>query len=517
MMTFRDKTPLAAGMLSIALASGALAQEEPRMGGVLSIAMGSDIRSLEPSVNRDSNTDNVLFHIFEGLVAYRADMSVGPLLAESWAVSDDGLSYTFTLREGATFHNGAPVTAQDVKWAWDRLNANEEWRCQSTFSGLVESVETPDARTVVYKLTAPSALFLVHLSNVQCHVFAVHPDSSAGDTWTPIGSGPFQLGEWRQGEVVSLTRFDGYAASEEPASGYAGKRVPYVDEVRFVVIPDGAAAEAALATGEIDVVFEPSLLRLDELRANGATVQIADGLSWNTLLIQTRDPALSDPRIRRAIAHALDLNTIATARTNGLAQGNASAVPRSSAYWKDTFATWPAYDPEAARALLAEAGYDGSVIKLQTNTEYQSMFDDAVVMQAMMAAAGFNVELETLDWATQLDNYLAGTFQLQSFGYSARFDPGLMFGTFTGDKDARATRQWENPEAIALVAESDKALNDADRTRVFEKLHLMMAEEVPIIGLYHSPAVEAVGPKVRGWTTWAANKPMAWNVWKVAE
>jgi peptide/nickel transport system substrate-binding protein len=357
----------------------------------------------------------------------------------------------------------------------------------------------------------------VHLSNVQCHILAAHPDSAAGDTWTPIGSGPFQFDEWRQGEAVSLTRFDGYVPLEEPASGYAGRRVAYVDAVRFVVIPDGSAAEAALATGEIDVVFEPSPLRLDEIRANGATVEIADGLSWNTLLIQTRDPALADPRIRRAIAHAIDLDTLATARTNGLAKGNGSAVARSSAYWNDTFETWPAYDPEAARALLAEAGYDGAPIKLQTNSEYQSMFDDAVVMQAMMMVAGFNVELETLDWATQLDNYLAGTFQLQSFGYSARFDPGLMYGTFIGNKDDRKTRQWESPEAMALLALSNATLDDAERARTFEQLHLLMAQDVPIIGLYHSPAIEAFGPSVKGWSVWAANKPIAWNVWKTAD
>jgi peptide/nickel transport system substrate-binding protein len=511
------KTFLATGLLSALLATTAVAQDEPRMGGVLSIAMGSDIRSLEPTVNRDSNTDNVLFHIFEGLVGYRADLSIGPVLAESWTVSDDGLSYSFTIREGAMFHNDEPVTSEDVKWSWERVNANAEWRCASTFEGLVSSVETPDPRTVVFNLSKPNALFLVHLSNVQCHILTAHPDSAAGEAWTPIGSGPFQLGEWRQGEVVSLTRFDGYVPLEEPASGYAGARVAYVDEVRFVVIPDGAAAEAALATGEIDVVFEPSLLRLDEIRAGGATVDITDGLSWNTLLIQTRDPLLSDPRIRRAIAHALDLETLATARTDGLAQGNGSAVPRSSAYFNEAFESWPAHDPEAARALLAEAGYDGTPIKLQTNSEYQSMFDDAVVMQAMMMAAGFTVELETLDWATQLDNYLAGNFQLQSFGYSARFDPGLMYGTIIGNKDDRKTSQWESDAAKALLDKANTTLDDAERGRIFEEMHALMATDVPIIGLYHSPAVEAYGPTVRGWSVWAANKPIAWNVWKTAD
>jgi peptide/nickel transport system substrate-binding protein len=513
MTLHRYRKPFAA-MLAALLATGAMAQDTPQKGGVLTIAMGSDIRSLEPSINRDSNTDNVLFHIYEGLVGYRADLSIGPVLADSWTVSDDGLAYMFTLREGALFHNGKPVTSEAVKWSWDRVSGNPEWRCASTFDGLVTGVETPDPRTVVFTLAKPNALFLVHLSNVQCHILTAHPDSAASADWTPIGSGPFQLNDWRQGESVSLTRFAGYVPSAAPALGYTGARVAHVDEVRFVVIPDGAAAEAALATGEIDVVFEPSLLRLDDIRAGGATVDIADGLSWNTLLIQTRDPLLADPRIRRAIAHALDLNTLATARTNGLATGNGSAIPRSSAYFSPAIEAWPAYDPAAARALLAEAGYDGQVIKLQTNSEYQSMFDDAVVMQAMMMAAGFNVELETLDWATQLDNYLAGTFQLQSFGYSARFDPGLMYGTILGNKDTKKTAQWESEAAMALLADSNTTLDLAERGRIFERMHALMAEDVPIIGLYHSPAVEAYGPKVKGWTVWAANKPMAWNVWK---
>lgn len=500
-----------------ALSAPALAQ---RSGGTLTIALNADIRSLEPGINRDANTDSVIHILFEGLVAHRADLSVGPSLAESWTLGDDGKTYTFRLREGATFHNGAPLTSAEVKWTWDRLMAQAGWNCRRTFDGSqglkVLGVEAPDPRTVVYRIEAPQAIFLKQLANVQCHVLVAHPASVGADgKWqAPIGSGPFKLKEWKRSEFVSLDRFAGYRAGKDEASGYAGARVPHVDQVIFRIIPDSSAAEAALLTGAIDVLPGVEVQRVAELKRRGMTVQSAPGLSWGPLLIQTQDPLMSNLKIRQAMAHAIDIGQIAEARTDGVVKGNPSAVSESSAYFDPRFLAWPAYDPGKAAALLKEAGYAGQTIRIQTNKRYTGMYERSVIVQAMLTAAGFKVELETLDWATQLDNYLKGTFQVQSFGYSARLDPGLMYAALIADKSKSKWAQWDDPRAIELLAESNRVTDDAQRKAIFLKLHAMMAEQVPIIGMYYDPNIDAVRPNVRGYRTWAADRPVPWGVWK---
>lgn len=503
-----------------AMSAPATAQETPQKGGVLNIALNSDIRSLEPGINRDGNTDRVMHVIMEGLVAYRTDLTVGPQLAESWTVSDDGRTYTFTIREGATFHNGEPVTAAEVKWSWDRQVTNEAWPCGRFFNGSgglkVTEVEETDERTVTYTLEAPSAVFLKQLANIQCGILVSHPDSVGEDgQWkTPIGTGPFMLDEWRQNEFVSLLRFEDYQPSAESANGFAGARVAHVDEVRYRVIPDKTAAQAALSTGEVDIVSDVEPLQVADLRARGIIVDATPGLAWSVFLIQNQDPLLSNVKLRQAIAHAIDMEQLAAARTQELAPANASAVSEVSAYYGDDFIIWPEYDPDRARALLQEAGYTGETLTIQTNRRFENMFENAVIIQAMLSSVGMSVELETLDWAAQLDNYLKGNFQMQAFGFSPRLDPGLMYQAFVGEKDRGAFHQWEDPEAIALLSQSMSETDEEKRRDLFSRLHALQAEKVPMIGLHFQPTIDAYRSEVRGYSGWAANAPIPWGVWK---
>ncbi|WP_236585770.1 ABC transporter substrate-binding protein, partial [Bordetella pseudohinzii] len=171
--------PLGAlGALGAALALAGAAQ-----AATLTIAEPADIRSTNPGVNRDNTTDGVVLNMVEGLVGYREDGSVGPLLAKSVDVSGDGLVYTFKLREGVKFHNGATLTSADVLWNWQRyMDPKTDWRCRSDFDGRndlkVTEVSAPDAHTVVMKISHKSAVFLDSLARTDCGMTAiVHKDS----------------------------------------------------------------------------------------------------------------------------------------------------------------------------------------------------------------------------------------------------------------------------------------------------------------------------------------------------
>jgi peptide/nickel transport system substrate-binding protein len=494
----------------------------PLQAQTLNVRLNADIRGTD-GLNRDANTDMVLHHIFETLVAFRGDLSVGPMLAESWTVSDDGTRYAFTIREDARFHNGAPVTAQDVIWNWERrTSAESEWFCKAFFDGRqgleVQSVAAEDDRTVVFQLNGPSALFLAQLANVQCNGWIAHPDSidpqGAWVTDAPIGSGPFRLASWERGQSIVLERFADYVPVAEPRSGLAGDRSAGVDQVRLLIVPDEATAEAALFAGQIDILPDMAADRLADAEARGMQVFSSPGLSFTPILIQTRDPLMSDPRLRRALAHAIDYEALAEVQSNGLTRHNPSVVPDASVYFDEAMRRWHDYDLEAARALLAEAGYDGQPIRLQTNTRYNGMYENAVLIQAMWQAAGINAELETLDWATQLDAYLAGNFQVQSFGYSARLDPSQLLGVLVGNKDTRATVQWENAEAFDLYLQTVRTTDLEARRALFLQIHELLIEDVPFINLYYVPETGVARPEVTGHGVWPGGTLRLWGISK---
>lgn len=517
------KTTMRLLMAATALALALPAQaQEPVKGGTLTLRMNADIRATN-GLNRDANTDTVLHHIFETLVGFRDDLTIGPVLAESWEVSDDGRTYTFTLREGATFHDGEAVTSGDVKWNWERrVAAGTDWFCNPFFDGSqglkVDAVDTPDDRTVVFSINEPNALFLAQLANIQCNGWIASPKNVDADgNWiedSAIGSGSLMLSEWEKGQYINLARYEGYTPLQEPKSGMAGDRTVHVDAVRFLIIPDTAAAETALFAGEIDILPGLEASRIGEATNRGLKVDTTPGLAWTPILIQTRDELMSDVRVRRAIAHAIDFEQLVEARSNGLAQFNPSGVAQASAFFDEDFLAWPEYDPAKAQQLMTEAGYTGAPIRIQTNTRYQGMYENSVMVQAMLQAAGINAELEVLDWATQLDHYLAGTFQIQSFGYSARLDPSQLYGILIGNKDSAPTRQWENDEAYQLYLQSTKTTDLEERKALFKQIHALMAQDVPILGLYYEPVTEAMGGNVEGYAAWPADKSRAWGVWK---
>eukprot|EP01132_Coremiostelium_polycephalum_P020136 gene20136-23933_t len=265
-----NKTLFLAGALSAALVGTAHAEN------LLKVALNADIRSTEPGVNRDTNSDAVILHITEGLVAFREDATVGPLLAKDVQVSDDGLRYTFHLRNGVKFQNGAPLTSADVLWTWKHyLDPKTQWRCAPEFDGhggaKIVDMSAPDPLTVVFTLDKPNGLFLTSTALPECGGSGIlHPDSVVDGQWkAPIGTGPFRLGEWKPGQYIDLLRNANYTPRDEKEpDGYTGNKTTTLDRVRLLVIPDPAAAKAALLSKNVDLLIDVTPLDATELAAN---------------------------------------------------------------------------------------------------------------------------------------------------------------------------------------------------------------------------------------------------------
>jgi peptide/nickel transport system substrate-binding protein len=502
-------------LATMALASGAVEAQ------TLRVRLNADIRSTDPGVNRDANTDAVVLHMVEGLVAFREDTSVGPLLAETYEASDDGKTYTFTLRDGVTFHNGAKLTADDVVWTWKRfLEPSTQWRCLSEFDGRgfvkILSVEAKDAKTVVFSLDQPSALFLATMARPDCGGSGiVHKDSLGPDgKWKePVGTGPFKLADWRRGQHVELVRFDGYSSRPGPRDGFTGGKKAEVEKLRWVIVPDSSAAKAALLGNSLDIVDDVAAADLPDLKSRSeATVVIAPNMNLVAVLMQTKDPLLQDVRIRRALALSLDTPQLVAAATQETGQPNNSAVPVKSPFYGPVQKEGFRRNLAEAKKLLQEAGYKGQTIKLIANKRYAPTFDAAVMIQAMAQEAGIKIDVEVLDWATQLDRYTKGDYQAMSFPYSARLDPSLNFEMFTGPKATQPRKVWDNPDVQAMLRESMQTIDKTRRQALFDDLHKRLIAEVPLVILYNGADITALRKNVAGYEGWPASAPRYWNV-----
>ena len=334
----------------------------------LRIRLNADIRSTDPGVNRDANTDGIAWHVVEGLVALRDDATVAPMLAERVDVSADGLTYTFPLRAGIRFHNGQPLTSADVAFAMQRYMRREvNWRCRGDLDSAVTrlvAVETPDDRTVVMRLEKPSALFLTILARPDCGQAGIwHRDSlnADGSLARADRHGPFA---WANG-ARAVRGTDGAlrlrALPGEP-TGLGGNKTPMVERVRFTIIPDEAAARAALLAGNIDVLPDARSRDLPDIRARpGFTVHSSPSMDLQAVLMQTRDPLLQDVRMRRAIALSIDVPELVRAVSEGGSRPSRSPSPPPPPFntprcWKCRRGIWRRRGVWRRRPAIAASG-----------------------------------------------------------------------------------------------------------------------------------------------------------------
>ncbi|MBC9033742.1 ABC transporter substrate-binding protein [Sphingomonas sp. JC676] len=490
-------------------------------GSTLRARLNADIISSDPGTKRDLNTDSVLLHVVEGLVASREDGSIGPMLASSWTISPDRRTYSFQLRRGVRFHNGALLTAGDVVWSLKRyLAPATHWRCRADLGpeGIAQivSITSPDRLTVRLVLDRPAPLLLKTLARADCGgTGIVHRDSVGKDgKWIrPIGTGPFEWGEWRRNQFVELERFAGYQPLPGTPDGNGGGKQALVDRVRFVAIPDGSAASAALLRGSLDILDGLSPNELGAVKgAAGVRLVDAPSMDFFGILFQTKDPVLADPRLRRAIALSIDVASLTRAATHGTGTADSSPIPVASPYFGDVERPLIKRDLVAARALAKAAGYDGRPITLITSHAPPEIYDAAIVVQAMAREAGINFEIVTLDWATHLARYSSGQYQAMLFGYSARLDPSLLFNAFIGDRSVDPRKVWNTPAALSLLGQSFEAEEPRARQAVFDAMDRRFRTEVPAVILYNSRRVTALSEGVTGFRPWSAQSQRLWNV-----
>jgi peptide/nickel transport system substrate-binding protein len=488
---------------------------------VLRARLKSDIVSSSPGTRRDENTDAVLLHVVEGLVASREDGSPAPMLASGWTVSADGRIYTFALRPEVVFHNGAPLTAAQVIWSLQRyLKPETRWRCLAEFGphgiARVVSITSPDPHTVIVALDRAAPMFLTTLVRADCGGTGIlHPDSvdAEGNWLAPIGTGPYEMGEWRRNQFVELNRFARYSPLPGARDGNAGGKHALVDHIRFMIIPDSSAARAALLRGSLDILDNLAASELTGIRGRpDLKFEQVPILDCYALLIQTRDPLLSDVRLRTAIALTIDTAGLTKAITWGTGTADNSPIPVASPFHGPVEAHLRQPDVAQARRLLSATRYDGRAIQLVTSRRDPQMFDAAVVIQAMAAEAGIHLQIDTVDWPAHLSRYTVGNYQLMVQSFSARLDPTLSFGIFIGDKHEDPRKVWDTPRSRELLGQTMMVADRAARQAVFDTLTRDFLAEVPAVALFNSSRLSAVRANVTGYRNWMAAQQRLWGV-----
>jgi peptide/nickel transport system substrate-binding protein len=346
---------VATSVATAALLATPTMAEEPKKGGTLTMAIQQTPRHLNPAVQSGTATGQPGTQLFASLLRYDEGWNPQPFLAETWEVSSDGLSVTINLVKGATFHDGAPITSEDVAFSIDTVKANHPFK--SMFAP-VETVETPDANTAILKLSKPHPALLLAMSSQLLSIIPKHvygdgqdPKSHPANSEGVVGSGPFKLVEFKRGEHVILERYENYFM----------EGLPYLDRIVMRILPDESTRAIALESGELQMSgFESNPRNIVRLKKNSALRVSSEGYAAigpvNWLAFNTKGEKTSDPKVRQAIAYAVDREFINKALNLGTAPTALTGIHPGSPFYDATVEAYD-LDIDKANALLDEAGY----------------------------------------------------------------------------------------------------------------------------------------------------------------
>ncbi|MEO1274015.1 MAG: ABC transporter substrate-binding protein [Pseudomonadota bacterium] len=446
-------------MKQISIAALVLAAGSAAAQTDITIGMQLEPPHLDPTSAAAAAIDEVVYaNVYEGLTRFASDGSILPALAETWAISDDGLSYTFTLRSGVTFHDGAAFTAEDVKFSLDRARGEESANAQKALFAAIDSVNVIDDTTVEITLTEPNGALLFNLAWGD----AIIVDESDVETLetAPVGTGPFKFETWVQGDSVILVRSDSYWGE-----------TPALEKATFKFISDPTAAFSAMMAGELDAfpVF-PAPENLAQFEADPRFKVIVGSTEGETILSTNNgSPPFDNVAVRKALAHAIDRQAIIDGAMFGFGTPiGTHFAPHHPAYVDLTANS--AYDPELAKSLLAEAGYpDGFTTTLKLPPPSYARRGGEIIA-AQLRQVGIEAEIQNLEWAQWLEEVFRGKdYGLTIVSHTEPLDIGIY---------ARPDYyfQYDDPDIQAMNSELASLADPEERDAVLVSMQERIAE-----------------------------------------
>jgi peptide/nickel transport system substrate-binding protein len=446
----------------------------------ITVGMQLEPPNLDPTTGAAAAIREVTYaNLYEGLTRFGPDGSVRPGLAESWEASEGGAVWTFRLRAGVKFHDGTGFDAEDVKFTLDRARAEDSTNAQKQLFAAITEVEVIDPLTVRVRLGAPNGAFDWNMAWGDAVIMA--PESAATNATAPVGTGPFRLDRWVQGDRVELVANPDYWGA-----------APALARATFKFISDPTAAYAAMMAGDVDAfpVF-PAPETLAQFAADPRFAVIVGSTEGETILaMNNKAPALSDLRVRRAIALAIDRQAVIDGAMFGHGTPIGTHFAPHNPDYLDLTALSP-HDPEGAKALLAEAGQTGLRLRLALPPPSYARRGGEIIA-AQLRAVGIETEIANVEWAQWLEQvFTAKDFDLTIVSHVEPADIGIY---------ARPDYyfQYGRPEFVAIMDALAATAEPAKRTELLHAAQRMIAEDHVNAYLFQLAKTGVANAKIEG-------------------
>jgi peptide/nickel transport system substrate-binding protein len=501
-------------LLPVAFACGS---GEKKSGGAadanqLVIGLKSSPTNLDPRVGNDNASGRIADLCCSGLIKVTPEMDYAPDVAERWETPDDK-TIVFHLNPVAKFQDGRPVTAEDVKWTYDSLMAENFLSSKKSGYSAVDRIETPDPKTVIFHLKEPNGgLF----DNLTLGILPKGSDTNVMKT-RPISAGPYKVVDFRTDESVTLEAFDQWHGG-----------APKIKHVTVRIIPDATTLVYELRRGSVTMeVNQIPFENVAEFEKNEKVQVIKKpGSVWQYLAFNLRDPILKNVDVRRAIAHAIDRQKIVTDLLRG--HGVPSDTMFGEGHWAraNNLPTYP-YDPVKAKQLLDGAGYkdpDGDgpqtrfTLVFKTSTDSESNLR-AQMMQQMLQQVGIKLEIQSSEFGTFLEDVQKGNFQMYSLSRNGIADPDfyyIIFHSKSFPPEGQNRGYYSNPRVDSLIMQGRSTFDRAKRKQIYGEIQRIVQEDLPYISLYQQVNVAVMDKKLQGYEMypagfWLSVPRMSWQ------
>ena len=452
---------------------------------VVGIAQDLD-DSLDPHKTVKAGTREVMFNVFEGLMKPTPDGDLTPAIAERYEVSEDRMTYTFHLREGVQFHNGETVTAEDVVYSIQRCAAaTETGIVQVEAFSVIQSIETPDDKTVAVTISEPSNEFISYMTT------AILPADYDKQDTDPVGTGPFKFVSRTAQDSVVLEKFDGYWGT--PAQ---------LDKVTLKIMENADSLMMSLQSGAIDLCAHLTSTQVAQLKEN---FNVAEGTMnlVQAMYLNNAVAPFDDVRVRQALCYAVDKQEIIDLAFDGYGSPIGSSMyPAFGKYFDDSLTNYYTKDVEKAKALLAEAGYpDGFDMTITVPSNYKPHMDTAEVLVQQLAQIGVNATIEPIEWESWVSDVYAGRqFQSTVVGVDAStMTARALLERFTSTAGNNFIN-YSSADYDALFTQAQSCYDDAEQTGIYKEMLANLTENAANVYIQDLADLVAVRKGLEGLT-----------------
>lgn len=495
----------------VALSPSPARAADPAKGGVANLAMTGEPQSLDPMQSTADLVGTIMQHVFETLYSFDANWQIQPMLASAQPkVANDGLTVTIPLRKGVKFHNDKVMTADDVLASLNRWMQMTP-RGKAVAANL-ETLTVTAAGEIEFKFKTPYAPLLAQLA-LPSGMAAIMPREVIAAPLTQfIGSGPYRLKERLADKYTILTRFDGYSARSESPSGYAGKRVALLDELRFVPVANADTRVEGVLSGQFqygDFLPVESVGKIEKA-APAVMPILTENFGFPYIVVNAKEGILATVPMRRAMKTAVSEKEMLKGAFGEdrffVAQGN--FFPKNTPYYSTAgVAAYDINNPSLAKTMADKAGYKGEPIRIMVSRQYEFHYTMALVFAEQLKRAGFAVDIQTVDWATLVQRRNDPKLWDVFFTHSPTLPEPMLSPPQLGDG---APGGWDSAAKKETIAAFNRETNLSKRAALWGKVQQLVYDEVPFIEVGKYNALSARSAKLDNYkpSSW----PFFWNV-----